>query len=1249
MKKTRIFLLGILVIILSFSLKVSSQNLVGVGGISAGCNFSYNENLFSSKSSIIRIYPHIITKEDGSGGEDEAFIDLALEKARQQYAEQNIFLYFCRPYHLIKNTKLYNDIYSTNSATLNGIDYCKDIKELYEYRGDEDEDPQVVASDYCDGLNIFIWPRTQSGNTGAFAIVSKSVIIGSTTGYDAFNNPLSLLEHWLSHEIGHCLGLFHTHHGTGGSAPKSGEDQLSSCVFTPEKFVCSEATVVGSNLTNINSQTCGDYVGDTPPDPSLAGSVDTECNLLPTAVIAPYQPLLKNIMSYSHALCLESFTNGQGNRIRYYIENCDYTSSIKMRGYSECKMSTQLPLDKLPTNNDYCFGISYSPNTIYLAGKIEIDQNFVLSAQNSTTILNIIPLKDTEIIVKSGNTLTIDRCNIQTCSDMWKGIIVENGATLKIINSYCADAVYAVQPNNGSTVHLENSIFDRNIISLFVSPSVNGIVQNIDITLINNTFECSGSLKDGSSGALIQPYLGKSYAGICVSDLAILSLSGQFRFDYWEQNKFKNLHNGIIAHNTNVYSLFSYFENISRARFANCQSGFGIFENNGSLYCEGMGKNSGTTFLNCTNAIWANNTYIEVSKNAMFSVNNGVHIQNNQKKPAYIYENSMYVSDYGIKALQNYFDERSHFSKNDINLSGGIAAELANPLFTAIYADHCSQIPNFSIYNNIINVNGGQGGIYIANCRKNLVIDNQIYLNEALNEHFGIKAEGNSALITDCNYIKDKSNSDSKNIYRTIGISASNCFNSDWTCNTFRKTDIGLNYIGLCDNATVKANDLDNNTTGLLLGMLPNIGIGIIGLQPGSSIDPDRGNIWSNNGKYKNNAAWHLGAKTQAVLSRFLVDSQEDNRFLPSSIIPANGWFIDVANPDLSEKCSQASIASASVCNTFNTGTKISNNPLYQAIAKGSFNTTIYKDASKRIGEFHLWEQLQDDNKNLSEDLQIFYDTNLSGQLDRLYWINKDIENLNSVRESENGKQQKYFILLTQNLHLLDSINNLLNDNKWNANQLLDFRNTKKELLKKIYELNKSYETLVAEITKQRNGNIANTAIFINSLEGHSIFDQYLIDVNKAQVYLLQHDSLDNEMYDLVHSIALSCPFEGGASVYKARAILTYLNGYAINYNDADICTINTEILSRKIKNNFSFKVFPNPTNDEVKIAYDAQNEEISISIVDVLGKVVYSNIFSKIEDLYRISTNTFPNGVYFIKILDANSSPLTTTINIIH
>jgi hypothetical protein len=88
----------------------------------------------------------------------------------------------------------------------------------------------------------------------------------------------------VAHEVGHCLGLLHTHHEDG----------------------CED--LGGSNCGEM-----GDLVCDTPPDDGQYGN-PTNCD--------ENDPLAVNIMSYYPIrTCPDRFTVGQGERMRHYLEN----------------------------------------------------------------------------------------------------------------------------------------------------------------------------------------------------------------------------------------------------------------------------------------------------------------------------------------------------------------------------------------------------------------------------------------------------------------------------------------------------------------------------------------------------------------------------------------------------------------------------------------------------------------------------------------------------------------------------------------------------------------------------------------------------------------------------------------------------------------------------------------------------------------------------------------------------------------
>jgi hypothetical protein len=100
----------------------------------------------------------------------------------------------------------------------------------------------------------------------------------------------------LSHEFGHCLGLFHTHSGRG----------------------CNDYANCAENIDESNCTTCGDLVCDTPADPCLSGNVNTNCEYIGDP---SFSPDVRNIMSYAPPVCLNDLTNGQTIRIHSTISS----------------------------------------------------------------------------------------------------------------------------------------------------------------------------------------------------------------------------------------------------------------------------------------------------------------------------------------------------------------------------------------------------------------------------------------------------------------------------------------------------------------------------------------------------------------------------------------------------------------------------------------------------------------------------------------------------------------------------------------------------------------------------------------------------------------------------------------------------------------------------------------------------------------------------------------------------------------
>ncbi len=149
----------------------------------------------------------------------------------------------------------------------------------------------------------------------------------------------------IAHEMGHCLGLFHTHDN-------------SDC----------DELVNGSNCN-----TCGDKVCDTPADPGLSGYVSSNCGYtggLTDTNGDYYTPLTNNIMSYSLLDCITDFTPGQIDKIFQTIYDNNFPYSYVNNNLYVFHSNENYPytLSSLPFNSndiDVYGGIYSAYKTIY--------------------------------------------------------------------------------------------------------------------------------------------------------------------------------------------------------------------------------------------------------------------------------------------------------------------------------------------------------------------------------------------------------------------------------------------------------------------------------------------------------------------------------------------------------------------------------------------------------------------------------------------------------------------------------------------------------------------------------------------------------------------------------------------------------------------------------------------------------------------------------------------------------------------
>ncbi len=359
-----------LVIIVFLSLNAVSQTFCETS------SYSPNKDLFVNTDRIpnhqyyidympysfcVKIYVHVIRRDDGTGGQSVSNVNDALGYLDDAYNPYNIFFDLNGIIHYIDDTYLYN----SPSSIMN---------------------PNNTQYDHQNGIDIYLFddfvnhPISGNGYGMASGVGDNPTKLMVTGSFGANNEYPLVRSHVLSHEMGHVLNLWHTHHGT--------------VTETGDPDQCPEF-VDGSN-----SDICGDYIIDTPADPGLGFNVDTStCEWLGSGIDQngePYEPDELNLMSYSHPTCLTHITYRQARRVKTamaLVEHLQWVSTYTHSG-NPCDPAS---LNYYPNSADDKLNLDLrnKPNNTY---------QYYLYDNYSVQILS----GESVNVIETINTLTLD-------------------------------------------------------------------------------------------------------------------------------------------------------------------------------------------------------------------------------------------------------------------------------------------------------------------------------------------------------------------------------------------------------------------------------------------------------------------------------------------------------------------------------------------------------------------------------------------------------------------------------------------------------------------------------------------------------------------------------------------------------------------------------------------------------------------------------------------------------------------------
>ncbi len=380
----------------------------------------------------LKVYLHVLLKDDYSGGVTLNAINQSLQILEEDFGPHNIFFYrACEEIDSIPNTTLYE---SATTTDLNS--QC-----------------QVFGINaHSDGIDIY-YARPTLGGGAAEDTPSLAYIIG---GQEAATGTFS-------HEMGHCLGLYHTHHecedGFINEDCQGNSSVIQSFPEIPASGDCFS----------------GDYVDDTPRDfvqcdddhqQNCPGGQMT-CNLSVFVENCTFtgfglSPDVENIMSYTDIECRNHLTEGQGLRARYIIAESPVLKSLH---------------EPLLITDDETWPDVY-----------ELQRSIIIKSGATLTVTGTVKMPYFgAIVVERGARLVVDGGTLtRNCfSDYWSGVIVQGHA-----DKLQPDPFGSIPPDEAGAVVLTNNATlewaETGISANFSNDFNGGVINAQNSNFLNN-------------------------------------------------------------------------------------------------------------------------------------------------------------------------------------------------------------------------------------------------------------------------------------------------------------------------------------------------------------------------------------------------------------------------------------------------------------------------------------------------------------------------------------------------------------------------------------------------------------------------------------------------------------------------------------------------------------------------------------------------------------------------------------------
>ncbi|MDY8134845.1 zinc-dependent metalloprotease [Aquimarina sp. 2201CG5-10] len=429
---------------------------------------SFNQDFYTSAlrraavadSYCLRIYVHVVRRSNGTGGQSVTQTNQAIDVLNQDFNPHGVSFDWDNTIDYIDN----DSYYSSPSVGIYNI------------------------NNHTDGIDVYLFDDASSAGGRANGVGESSEFWVSGSYWKAPFDSL-VRSSVISHEMGHVLFLWHTHHGT----VNEGGSDTGQC---PE-------LVNGTNGT-----TCGDYVADTPADPHLMFNVNhPACTWTSSGTDAnghSYNPDERVIMAYTHPDCMTLFTSGQGQRMRNAIATLTHLQNAVVDCGNDC-----------PENLSVTQNVSSGSTDIQKASNTLTATNVIASGANATYTAGQKVVLSTGFRASSGSQFTakIENCAVnRVVVDVEKPEIDTVSNTSEIATNIQENDSFKLHPNPAKeqfTISYAGKSFIGGSIKIY---STIGMLQLDRKLSTNNTNINVSSLSEGLYYIIIEDNSGNIYS-----------------------------------------------------------------------------------------------------------------------------------------------------------------------------------------------------------------------------------------------------------------------------------------------------------------------------------------------------------------------------------------------------------------------------------------------------------------------------------------------------------------------------------------------------------------------------------------------------------------------------------------------------------------------------------------------------------------------------------------------------------------